>query len=110
MRLIIHLQFWLHSFLFLLVFFNSLARTNLLGEVSHAHTADNLRRRGAAIVGFGACCSKAGSICLTSTKSIVIRTFWKIGPSNSDHQENDMYQRCFFDQFHNPQNQHRKSQ
>jgi hypothetical protein len=59
-RLIIHLQFWLRSFLFLLVFFDSQARISLLGEVSHAHTADNLMRRGAAIVGFRACYSEAG--------------------------------------------------
>jgi hypothetical protein len=50
-RLIIHLQFWLCVFLFLLVFFDSQVRISLLGEVSHAHTADNLRRHGAAIAG-----------------------------------------------------------
>jgi hypothetical protein len=62
MRLIIHLQFWLRSFLFLLLFFDSQARISLLGEVSHAHMADNLRRHGAAIAGFRGCCSEAGSI------------------------------------------------
>jgi hypothetical protein len=64
MRLIIHLQFWLCSFLFLLVFFDSQAGISLLGEVSHARTADNLRRRGAVIAGFRVCCSEAGSICV----------------------------------------------
>jgi hypothetical protein len=65
MRLIIHPQFRLRSFLFLLVFFDSQARISLLGEVSCAHMADNLRRRGAAITGFRACCSEAGSICVS---------------------------------------------
>jgi hypothetical protein len=64
-RLIIQLQFWLQSFLFLLVFFDSHARISLLGEVSHALMADNLRRCGAVIAGFRACCSEAGSICVS---------------------------------------------
>jgi hypothetical protein len=63
--LIIHLQFWLRSFLFLLVFFNSQARISLLGEVSRARTTDNLRRCGATIAGFKECCSEAGSICVS---------------------------------------------
>jgi hypothetical protein len=29
---------------------------------------------------------------------------------NENIQESDMYQKCFFDQFHNMQNQHPKSQ
>jgi hypothetical protein len=65
MRIIIHLQFWLRSFLFLLVFFDLQARINLLGEMSYARTADNLRRRGAVIAGFRACCSEAGLICVS---------------------------------------------
>jgi hypothetical protein len=64
-RLIIHLQFWLRSFLFLLVFFDSQAMISLLGEVSHARMADNLRRRGVTILGFRACYSEAGSICVS---------------------------------------------
>jgi hypothetical protein len=67
MRLIIHLQFWLRSFLFLLVFFDSQVRISLLDEVSRARMADNLRRRGAAIVGFRVCCSEAESICVSSS-------------------------------------------
>jgi len=62
--LILHLQIWLRSFLFLLVFFDSQARISLLGEVNRATPVDNQRRRGAAIAGFGTCCSEAGSICV----------------------------------------------
>jgi hypothetical protein len=65
MRIIIHLQFWLCSFFFLLVFFDSQARISLLGEISHARTADNLRRCGAMIAGFREYCSEAGSICVS---------------------------------------------
>ena len=43
---------WLHSSLFLLVFFDSQARISLLGEVNYATPVDNQRRRGAAIAGF----------------------------------------------------------
>jgi hypothetical protein len=43
-ELIIHLQFWLHTFLFLLVLFDSKARISLLGEVGRAMLVDNLRR------------------------------------------------------------------
>jgi hypothetical protein len=39
---------------------------SLLGEVDHARMVDNLRRRGAAIAGFGTCCLEAGSICVSS--------------------------------------------
>jgi hypothetical protein len=60
-ELIMHLQFWLHSSLFLLVFFDSQARISLLGKVSHARLVDNLRRCGAVIVVFGTCCLEAGS-------------------------------------------------
>ena len=52
----------LQSFSFLLVFFDSQARISLLGEVNRATPVDNLRRRGAAIAGFGTCGSEAGSI------------------------------------------------
>jgi len=62
--LILHLQTWLRSFLFLLVFFDSQAGISLLGEVNRATPVDNQRRRGAAIAGFGTCCSEAGSICV----------------------------------------------
>ena len=64
-RLIIHLQFWLLSSLFLLVFFDSQAGISLLGKVDRATPVDNQRRRGAAIAGFRTCCSEAGSICVT---------------------------------------------
>jgi hypothetical protein len=64
-ELIIHLQFWLHSSLFLLVFFDSQVRISLLGEV-RATPVDNLRRRGASIAGFGACCSEAGLDCVAT--------------------------------------------
>jgi hypothetical protein len=52
--------------MFLLVFFDSQARINLLGEADHAHMVDNLRRRGVTITGFGMCCSESGSICVSS--------------------------------------------
>ena len=55
---------WLHSFLFLLVFFDSQARISLLGEVDRASPVDNQWRRGAAIAGFRTCCSEAGSSCV----------------------------------------------
>jgi hypothetical protein len=60
-ELTIHLQFWLYSFLFLLVFFDSQERISLVGEISHATPVDNLRRRGATIAWFVTCCSEAGS-------------------------------------------------
>jgi hypothetical protein len=65
-ELIIHLQFWLHSSLFLLVFFNSQVRISLPDEVGHATPADNLRRRGAEIAGFGTCCLEARSNCVAT--------------------------------------------
>jgi hypothetical protein len=65
-ELIIHLQFWLHSSLFLLLFFDSRARISLLSKVSHETPVDNLRRRGAAIAGFITCCSEAGSNCVAN--------------------------------------------
>jgi hypothetical protein len=52
--------------MFLLVLFNSQAKIRLLGEADCAHTVSNQRRRGAAIVGFGTCCSKVGLICVLS--------------------------------------------
>ena len=57
MCLIIHLQFVpnleLHSFEFLLVFFVSQTGISLFGEVNRlGDTVDNLRSRGAKIVGF----------------------------------------------------------
>jgi hypothetical protein len=78
-ELIIHLQFWLHSSLFLLVFFDSEARISLLGEVSRATLVDNLRRRGAAIAGFGTCCSEAGSNCRISTNRELTKPFKRLG-------------------------------
>ena len=54
----------LHSFLFLLVFFDSQARISLLGEVDRASPVDNQRRRGAATAGFRTCCSEAESSCV----------------------------------------------
>jgi hypothetical protein len=65
-ELIIYLQFWLHSFLFLLVLFDSQARISFLGEVSRAAPVDNLRRRGAMIAGFKTCCSEAESNCVAT--------------------------------------------
>jgi hypothetical protein len=46
------------------VFFDSQARISLLGEVGRATPVDKLRRCGAAIAGFGTCCSEAGSNCV----------------------------------------------
>ena len=46
------------------MFFDSQAGISLLGEVNRATPVDNQRRRGAAIAGFGTCCSEAGSICV----------------------------------------------
>ena len=52
-RLIIHLQFWLRSFLFLLVFFIAQAGISLLGVVNLVHDlVDNQRSCGAKIIGF----------------------------------------------------------
>ena len=48
------------------MFFDSQVRISLLGEVDRACTVDNLRRVGAAIAGFGTCCSEAGSTCVDS--------------------------------------------
>jgi hypothetical protein len=62
-ELIKHLQFWLHSSLFLLVFFDSQAGISLLGEFGRVAPIDNLRRRGAAIAGFEKCCSEARLNC-----------------------------------------------
>jgi hypothetical protein len=64
--LIIHLQFWFHSSLFLLVFFDSQARISLLGEVGRATLVNNLRRRGATIAGFEMYYSEAGSNCVAT--------------------------------------------
>jgi hypothetical protein len=57
---------WLHSSLFLLVFFDSQARISLLGEVDRALLVDNQRRCCAAIAGFRTCCSEAGSNCVVT--------------------------------------------
>jgi hypothetical protein len=58
--------------MFLLMFLDSQAKISLLGEVDHARTVDNLRRRGAAIAGFRTCCSEAGSICVSSPPNRVL--------------------------------------
>ena len=53
MRLIIHLQFWLRSFLFLVVFFVAQEEISLLGEVNLVRDlVDNQRSCGAKIAGF----------------------------------------------------------
>jgi hypothetical protein len=57
---------WLHSSLFLLVFFDLQARISLLGEVDWAWPVDNQRRCCAAIAGFGTCCLEAGSNCVAT--------------------------------------------
>jgi hypothetical protein len=59
-------QFGCYSSVFLLMFFDSQARICLLGKVNHARMVDNPRGHCAAIVGFGTCCSEAGSICVSS--------------------------------------------
>jgi hypothetical protein len=48
------------------VFFDSQARISLLGEVNQAPLVENQRRRCAVIVGFGTCCSEAGSNCVAT--------------------------------------------
>jgi len=75
--LIIHLRIWLHSFLFLLVFFDSQVRISLLGEVDRAVPLDNQRRRGAKVIGFGSLSSEAGSVCCSPTKSLFILNLTK---------------------------------
>ena len=63
---------WLHSSLFLLVFFDSQARISLLGEVDRVTPVDNLRRHCAVIAGFGTCRSEAGSNCVATPPNRVI--------------------------------------
>ena len=71
---------WLHSILFLLVFFDSQARISLLGDVDRACTVDNHRRRGAAIAGFRIVLFGSRiELCRASTKSLLIWTIRKIG-------------------------------
>jgi hypothetical protein len=68
---------WLHSFLFLLVFFNSQAKD--LAFLERYTAKCRLITRGYVVLrsrGFASYCSEAGSIfCLVSTKSKIIRTF-----------------------------------
>ena len=72
LRLIIHLRIWLHSFLFLLVFFDLQANISLLGEVNRAASVHNLWRHGAKVPGFGSLWSEARLVCHSLTKSLCI--------------------------------------
>ena len=48
------------------MFFDSQARISLLGEVDHASSVDNLRRRSPAIAGFDSSFLEARSMCVVT--------------------------------------------